>query len=190
MAKIAVLVSLLFMSNAAYAQDQQNGWKQGFGDGWKDAFGDGWKHGFGVHSVRDPGERQGVLQQSDATGLLIEYVVRRDLDKWGLILGVGTGISDDSVSRTNVTNNVSVSLNLEVDYHISVVGLYRISNNISLGPALFYSRATATFLGVSESRTEDEVGLALSFHSQNRKHAIEVFYGADSTTSLGYRWSR
>ena len=173
-AKITVLISLLFISNPAYAQEHQNGWK----------------HGFGVHSVRYDSERQGLLQQSTSSALVIEYAPRRDWGKWSLILGIGTGISDDSFTITNVASNATIRPNLEVDYQASVAGLYRISNKFSLGPALLYNRATATFLGTTETQTDDEVGLALSFHSQNRKHAFEMYYGKDSTISLGYRWSR
>lgn len=171
--KIALLTSLLFISNVAYAQEQQNGWK----------------HGFGVHSLKINEEQQGLHRSSAANQLLVEYVARIDWDKWSLYLGVGTGISSSSFDITNVASNARLRFDYNSDYVANVAVFYRISSKFSLGPTISHYAYTVSGNGTNDSETETETGLALSVHSQNRKHAFEITLAEDSST-LGYRWFR
>lgn len=172
-AKIALLIFLLSLSNAAYAQDGQ---KQ-------------WKHGWGIHNVSILSQSEGEFKFSSANLQVLQYRPRLEMTRWSLHLGIGTGIADDDFYVTNVSNNAVYRHDLELDYYASVALLARVTSTFSLGPAYARARTTASSSGRAVRHKASEVGLALSNHSKNRRHAFEVIIAGEAST-LGYRWSR
>ena len=177
-AKIAVLASLLFMSNAAYAQDLPNKWK----------------HGWGIHSLTildlpfpiTDGRGFRSLEQSH---WLIEYAPRRDWDTWSLDFGIGAGLNSLDYPATYRPTNTQFRLNVQVDYFASVSALYKLSDKVSMGPAFTYYRYSSSGTYVDYSNTSDEVSLKMSVFGKNPQHAFVMYFGPESST-LGYRWSR
>ena len=177
-AKVAVLASLLFISNSAYAQDLPKKWK----------------HGWGIHSLRVldfpvPVTSGRGFQTFEQYQWLIGYAPRRDWETWSLDLGIGAGLNSPSYPATYLPTNTRTSFDVQIDYYASVSPMYKLSNNVSMGPAFTYYKYTASGPYVNFNDTNDEVSLKISVFGKNPQHAFVMFFGPESST-LGYRWSR
>ena len=170
-AKIAVLASLLFVSNSAYAQDAPKKWQ----------------HGFGAHALRIPGVPASGVQSLNHLQVLLEYAPRREWNNWSLDVGIGKGIRSGPLTITFVPNTLEiVDYDVEVDAYGSISGLYKLTDRVSIGPAYTYYRYSLHGPNVNFSQTNKEVHFKLSVQVKNRKEAAVVSFGADSII-LGYR---
>lgn len=172
--KSVLLTSLLFLSNTAYAQDLPETKK--------------WKHGLGIHNQEFLRVQVGEYLYSKGSMQIIEYAPRRDWTKWSLHLGIGTGVTDRSFHVTNVSgDSVRRWYDLAIDYYASIAVLIRVNSNFSVGPS--YARVGYSITGyeINRSRKVAALGVTLSSHSQNRKHAFEGNIAGQAST-LGYRW--
>lgn len=171
--KIAVLASLLFISNAAYAQEGPKNWK----------------HGFGIQHVEVSSGKAGAFSYSSSNLQAIEYAPRRDWINWSLQFSLGLGITDQDFSVGNVYNSSTTSYTSELDYYAGIALLRRVSSTLSLGPS--YSHVSSTISGqyFNSSSSDGNFGFLLSIHGQDRKHAFEVNLAEEAST-IGYRWAR
>lgn len=182
-AKIAVLVSLLFMSQVAYAEDGQ-------GEDAKDFWQQGtWKHGFGIKHATIPSGKVGDFLYPGSNLQVFEYSPIRDFANWSMQFTLGSGvIIDHDISGGQNISSLSSTAGLDFGYsYFGLTVLTKVNSSFSLG--LSNLSTTTTIFGRSVDYSTDgrEWGFALSFHDQSRKHALEINLGEDTST-LGYRW--
>ena len=171
-AKIAVLASLLFISNAAYAQDAPKKWQ----------------HGFGAHALRISDLPLSGLPRLNGYTVLLEYAPRREWDNWSLDVGIGRGLRDRRIIFNHVPSN-TIKLDyevIEVDAYGSISGLYKLTDRVSMGPAYTYYRYSLHGPNSNLRHTNTEVHFKLSVRGKKRKESFVILFGADSS-SLGWR---
>ena len=178
-AKIAVLASLLFVSNAAYAEDELLGT---------------WQYGYGIKSAVVSAGSVGDFSYPSTNLAVVEIASIRDYADWSIQFSLGAAL-DRNIS--GVYNNASLSP-ASVFYfgytYFGVTVLNEVSSSVSLGLSNMYTTTTIIDTAILEpnfySRTSDSNwGFALSFHKPGQNHAFEVNLGEDAST-IGYRWTR
>ena len=170
-AKIAVLASLLFVSNSAYAQDAPKKWQ----------------HGFGAHALSIPGELTSGIPSRRHLGAVLEYAPRREWDNWRLDVGIGRGIRLRQPTINFAPNSVEiVDYDVKVDAYGSIAVRYKLTDRVSIGAAYSAYRYSLHGHNLDFSQTNEGVHFKLSVKSKNRKEAFVILLGTDSS-SLGWR---